>query len=40
MVLELEDMSQEAEEIFGPPKHDGKGNDGSEKVTNAQDSRP
>ena len=28
-------MSQEAKKVSGPPKHDEKGNDGSEKITDS-----
>ena len=36
MILEPEAMSQEAEMVSGPPKHDESGNDGSEKMTNGR----
>ena len=32
LVLESEDMFQEAEKVSGLPKHDDKGNNGSEKI--------
>ena len=34
MVLESQDMSQEAEKVSELLRHDGKGNNGSEKITN------
>ena len=39
MVLESEDLSQKAEKVSGPPKYDGRGNDGAEKITDAASAR-
>ena len=39
MILRSEDMSQEAGEVSSPQRHDEKGNDGYEKITNRQAAR-